>query len=156
MSLLGVVAGYMTHEFGVAIYELELVRKECLKLAKESPKFNQSAIEFENSIQTLKDFAMYTAGYIHGAKHTTVKEYPVKPRITQVIKFFGKYANSRNIEIINEIDSELVAPLVPAALYNGIALNLYTNAIKAITAKISTKTEKIVFRAWDEPNWHVF
>ena len=156
MSLLGVVAGYMTHEFGVAIHELELVRKECLKLANGSPKFNQSAIEFEKSIQTLKDFAMYTAGYIHGSKHTIVKKYPVKPRISQVIKFFGKYANSRNIEIINEIDSELFALLVPAALYNGIALNLYTNAIKAITAKISNKTEKIVFRAWDETNWHVF
>ncbi len=156
MSLLGIVAGYMTHEFGVAVYELEQVRKECLKLAKKSPKFNQSAIEFEKSIQTLKDFAMYTAGYIHGAKHTTLKKYPVKPRVTQVIKYFGEYANSRNIEIINEIDSELFAPLVPAALYNGIALNLYTNAIKAITAKISNKTEKIVFRAWDEPNWHVF
>ena len=155
MSLLGVVAGYMTHEFGAAIYELEQVRKECVKLGKEQPKFNEYAIEFEKSIQALKDFAMYTAGYIHGVKHTSDKKYPVKPRIKQIINYFGEYANSRNIEIINEIDSELFAPLVPAALYNGIALNLYTNAIKAITAKLSSESEKIVFRAWDDSNWHV-
>ena len=156
MSLLGVVAGFMTHEFGIAIFELESVKKECLSLAKESKKFIEPADRIEKNIQNLKDFAMYTEGYIRGVKHMPAKKYPVKPRIDQVINYFGKYAKSRNIKIINDIDSDLMAPLVPAALYNGIALNLYTNAIKAITAKISNKSEKIKFKARNESSWHVF
>ncbi len=155
MSLLGVVAGYLTHEFGVAIFELESVHKECLKLANECKKFKDSATKFEKNIQNLKDFAMYTEGYIHGVKHIPEKRYPVKPRIDQVIAYFGKYAESRNIEIINETEPDLMAPLVPAALYNGVALNLYTNAIKAIMAKISSKRETIKFRAWNEQKWHI-
>ena len=154
MSLLGVVAGYMTHEFGVAIFELNSVRKECLELAEDFPKFKNSAAKFDKSIQNLKDFAMYTEGYIRGVKNIPQKHYPVKPRIDQVINYFGKYAKKRKIDIINETDAELQAPLVPAALYNGVALNLYTNAIKAITAKVSNKQEIIKFRAWNEPNWH--
>ena len=43
--------------------------------------------------------------------------------------------------------------MVPVSLYNGIALNLYTNALKAVTAKIGG-AGKIAFRAWNEGKWH--
>lgn len=47
-----------------------------------------------------------------------------------------------------------MAPLVPASLYNGIALNLYTNALKAVTAKVGTSQGVIAFRAWNDSRWH--
>ncbi|USQ98532.1 HAMP domain-containing histidine kinase [Caulobacter sp. RL271] len=47
-----------------------------------------------------------------------------------------------------------MAPLVPPSLYNGIALNLYTNALKAVTAKVGTEQGTIAFRAWNDNRWH--
>ena len=45
--------------------------------------------------------------------------------------------------------------MVPVSLYNGIALNLYTNAIKAVTAKNRGNTGvSIAFRAWNGARWH--
>ena len=43
MSLLGVVAGFMTHEFGVALSELRSAKKELTALAKDEPRFKEPA-----------------------------------------------------------------------------------------------------------------
>lgn len=42
MSLLGVVAGFMTHEFGAALKELEDTQKELIALARSHPKLAAS------------------------------------------------------------------------------------------------------------------
>jgi signal transduction histidine kinase len=44
--------------------------------------------------------------------------------------------------------------MVPVSLYNGIALNLYTNALKAVTAKAGGGPRVIAFRAWNDQQWH--
>jgi signal transduction histidine kinase len=54
-----------------------------------------------------------------------------------------------------EIDDELLAPLVPVSLYNGVALNLYTNSLKSITAKTGKGKKEITFRAWDDKQWQI-
>ena len=46
------------------------------------------------------------------------------------------------------------APSVPVSLYNGVALNLYTNALKAVMAKSGNGKREIAFRAWNEQNAH--
>jgi signal transduction histidine kinase len=71
-----------------------------------------------------------------------------------VKRVFGKYAEDRNISVEITAETSLVAPLVPASLYNGIALNLYTNALKAVTAKASVDPGQIAFRAWNGHRWH--
>src|SRR5439155_2463803 len=40
------------------------------------------------------------------------------------------------------------------SLYNGIALNLYTNALKAVTAKAGPGRKEIAFRSWNERSSH--
>ena len=45
---------------------------------------------------------------------------------------------------------------MPVAVYSGILLNLYTNALKAIVAAPSSeKSAKISFRAENEGRWHI-
>lgn len=154
MSLLGVVAGFMTHEFGVAIQELESTHKELSELAKEQPKYQARVEKFSAHIRQLKEFVTYSSGYIQGAKAIPAKQYQVRPRIQQVKRVFGRYAEERNIDVEISIDSDLLAPLVPVSLYNGIALNLYTNALKAVTAKAGKEPGKIAFRSWNEGKWH--
>jgi signal transduction histidine kinase len=135
MSLLGVVAGFMTHEFGAALKELERAHDELVKLASTQSRFRPMALSFENRVNALKEFATYASGYIQGARTKPDKAYPVRPRLQQVKRIFGKYAEERNINVELNVDTDLMAPLVPASLYNGIVLNLYTNALKAVTAK---------------------
>lgn len=154
MSLLGVVAGFMTHEFGVALQELEETHKDLVELAAQNPAFAATVEKFTAHIKQLRDFVTYSSGYIQGSRSTPSNPYPVKPRLQQVKRVFGKYADERDIDVEISVDPELLAPLVPVSLYNGIALNLYTNALKAVTAKVGDDTGKVAFRAWNEGRWH--
>lgn len=154
MSLLGVVAGFMTHEFGVALQELEETHKDLVELAAAMPRFEPVVAKFAAHIKQLKEFVTYSSGYIHGSRSAPAKPYSVRPRLQQVKRIFGKYAQERNIEVEIMADDDLSAPLVPVSLYNGIALNLYTNALKAVTAKIGGGSGRIAFRAWNDGRWH--
>lgn len=154
MSLLGVVAGFMTHEFGVALQELEATQKELTILAKSHPKLGAAVSRLAEHIKGLRDFVTYSQGYIRGSKIQPDKPYPVKPRLQQVKRVFGRYAEERKIEVQIGVDEDLMAPLVPAALYNGLALNLYTNALKAVAAAGGKAPGIIAFRAWNEDRWH--
>ena len=154
MSLLGVVAGFMTHEFGIALQELQDVKNTLAKFAHLSPEITLERDKFSGHIKQLQEFVKYSTAYIHGARISRDERYPVKPRLDQVIRVFGKYAKQRNITVKIETEVTLVAPQVPAAMYNGIALNLFTNALKAITAKVGRKKGTILFRARNDGRWH--
>jgi signal transduction histidine kinase len=154
MSLLGIVAGFMTHEFGAALAELEASQRRLIDLAKKDAMFGASAKQIGEHVTTLRQFAEYAQAYIHGAGARPTRPYPARPRILQVKRVFGKYADERGIDVEIDVESDLMAPLVPLSLYGGIALNLYTNALKAITAKAGRSDRKIAFRAWNEQGWH--
>ena len=154
MSLLGVVAGFMTHEFETALDVLISAQAQIATLARRDSAFKGAADTLSEHIATLREFFKYSQGYIHGATSRPARPYAVKPRIQQVERVFGKYAAERDINIEIAISSDLMAPLVPVSLYNGIALNLYTNALKAVTAKLGNDARKIAFRAWNEQQWH--
>ncbi len=154
MSLLGIVAGFMTHEFGAALAELDKSQRRLLDLAKKDPAFAESATQIGQHVSTLREFAAYAQAYIHGAGARPSRPYTARPRILQVTRVFGKYASDRGIDIDIEVEADLMAPLVPLSLYSGITLNLYTNALKAITAKAGRGDRRIAFRAWNERGWH--
>ncbi len=154
MSLLGVVAGFMTHEFGAALSELEESHRELIVAGKAVPQLREAAKQFGSHITQLKEFVNYSTAYIKGARNVPDRPYPARPRIQQVRRIFGKYAAARDIDVEIAVDAHLKAPRVPVSLYNGIALNMYTNALKAVTAKLGNKDGKIAFRAWNEGRWH--
>ncbi|MCY4560057.1 MAG: HAMP domain-containing sensor histidine kinase, partial [Chloroflexi bacterium] len=139
---------------GVALQELEETQADLIRLAQELPQYQASANTFTKHIKKLKDFVTYSSGYIHGARSAPEKPYTVRPRLAQVRRIFGKYAEERNIHIDITVERDLIAPMVPVSLYNGIALNLYTNALKAVTAKTGEHQGTIAFRAWNDARWH--
>ena len=154
MSLLGVVAGFMTHEFGVAITELTATHALLAELGRHDPRFVHAADGIATHIGNLQDFVTYSSGYIQGAKAQPHQPYPARPRITQIERIFGRYAADRGIDLEIEIPADLMAPLVPVSLYNGLSLNLFTNALKAVTAKHGSERGLISFRAWNDRRWH--
>jgi signal transduction histidine kinase len=155
MSLLGVVAGFMTHEFGVALDELGKAQKQLSKLSRRDAGLKEASEAISGRLDKLKEFVAYSQGYIRGASERPKDPYPVRPRIRQVIRVFGNYASSRNITVELNVERDTMAPLVPVSLYNGIALNLFTNSLKAVTAKLGNDERRIAFRAWNEPRNHV-
>ena len=154
MSLLGVVAGFMTHEFGTALDELERAQGLLHGLAPRDRAVGRAAESIARRIAALKGFSAYSQGYIRGGSSRPAKPFPVRPRIRQVTKAFGKYAADREIGIQIDVESDTMAPLVPVALYNGIVLNVFSNALKAVTAKSGSGDRLIAFRSWNERRWH--
>ncbi|MCQ3810826.1 MAG: ATP-binding protein [Acidimicrobiia bacterium] len=152
MSLLGVVAGFMTHEFGVAVSVLQAAQRD-LEGAND-PSATKRAARLANSIKTLQQFATYASGYIQGSKTTPDSPYKALPRFRQIAKVFGPYAAERDIAVKIDVEKDVDAPLVPPSLYNGIAQNLLSNALKATTANPSSDPQTVAFRAWNERSWH--
>jgi signal transduction histidine kinase len=154
MSLLGVVAGFMTHEFGTALQDLKDAQAEIHVLAGTIPELAAAEKSLAQHTKNLTDFVTYAQGYVAGSSATPDEPYKVRPRLRQVVRVFGQYASARHIEIEINADTDLLAPLVPVSLYNGIALNLYTNALKAVTARSGPGPRVIAFRAWNDHQWH--
>ena len=154
MSLLGVVAGFMTHEFGVALTELTEAKAKLQKLEETVEELRGSSASLEKSIQVLQGFVRYSRAYIGNVQAAPSGPFTARGRLNHVRKAFAAYAEKRDIDVEVDVDGDLQAPLVPAALYDGIAQNLLTNALKAVTASQSTSERRIVFRAWNEGRWH--
>lgn len=154
MSLLGVVAGFMTHEFGAALAELEHSQRRLVELGKRESEFKTAAEAIGDHVSALREFVTYSQGYVRGAGVPPATPYLAYPRIQQTKRVFSKYASERKIHVAIEVDRDLMAPLVPVSLYSGIVLNLYTNALKAVTARAGGGDRRIAFRAWNEQKWH--
>ena len=154
MSLLGVVAGFMTHEFGVAVRALQDAERQLSTLSKRDAGFQPSKDQITRCIRELREFATYSRGYVEGAQGWPTKFYLAGPRIRQIIRVFGNYAKEREIDVRLDVDANLSAPLVPVSLYNGLALNLFTNALKAVAMKAGSGPREIRFKAWNENHWH--
>ena len=155
MSLLGVVAGFMTHEFGVALAELEGAHDSLQELAGRGKRFKKMADDLGEHIEQLKEYVGYTSLYIESARGVPSAAYPARPRISRVKRIYGPYAKERGIRVeLEDVDRAVDAPLVPVALYDGLALNLFTNALKAVTAKVGDERARIAFRVWNEGRWH--
>jgi signal transduction histidine kinase len=154
MSLLGVVAGFMTHEFGGAFHELEEAQARLVEIAKLDSTFLDASEVIAIHLEQLREFVTYSQGYIRGAATRPKTPFPSAPRIKQVVRVFGKYATDRGIAIDIDVAQDVMAPLIPVSLYNGIALNLFTNSLKAVTAKSGEGDRRILFRAWNDNEVH--
>ncbi len=154
MGLLGIVAGFMTHEFGVALDELERGKKKIATLATRDPALREVVKALDVHLVSLREFVLYSQGYIRGASAVPERVYSARPRIQQAIRIFGKYATDRDIAIVLDVVNTVDAPRVPVALYNGVVLNLYSNALKAVMSRAGHDVRQIAFRAWNDKTFH--
>lgn len=155
MSLLGVLAGFMTHEFGVALSELDIAHQILLKGFDGTPPEELNLTRFQVARKRLSEFTDYSTAYIRGSRRIPDKAYPALPRVRHVCKTFAAYAEERGVTIEIDIDKALLAPAVPTSLYDGIVLNLFTNALKAVTGAAGGSGERLIsFRAWNDRSSH--
>ncbi len=114
----------------------------------------ESSVAIAGHLARLREFVTYSQGYIRGASARPTEPYAVRPRVQQAIRVFGKYASDRAIAVELDVERDVMAPLVPVSLYNGVALNLFTNALKAVTAMSGSGQRRVAFRAWNDQENH--
>lgn len=154
MSLLGVVAGFMTHEYEAALGSLEEAKNILKQLSDVDPKLGKTAEELQKIITNFNGYIEYTQLFVQNIHLAVVKPYKSLSVLKLVTNTFENFMLDRNINLKFEISRELQAPLIPVAMYQGLVLNLFTNALKALVNE-THEDKKIIIQAWNESKKHI-
>jgi signal transduction histidine kinase len=156
MSLLGVVAGFMTHESKAMVSEMEVAVETVRKLARKHPELKQSAVELSKRLEQFQSQLDYVRLFVQNVRSSKEKSLSAAGQVRQILRRFEPFAIERGIKVSNEVRDDVETPRVPVTAYSGILLNLFTNALKAVSAaKASITQPKITFRGWNEKSQHV-
>lgn len=156
MSLLGVVAGFMTHENKRILFDLKKVINSLTALATKYPEVTDSILPLETSYNELHNQLEYSSMFIGAVQTNMTASFSAKAQIDHIIDRFGHHAQSRGIFVRNELEEDVYTPKIPIAIYSGVVLNLFTNALKAVIADASPSKERVIcFRGWNQKNKHI-
>ncbi|MGD0013022.1 MAG: sensor histidine kinase [Bryobacteraceae bacterium] len=155
MSLLGVVAGFMTHETKSVVFEMEKAAQIVGSLAKKHPNLRDAAAELNRRLLTFKGELQYAQMFLEGVRRDQAVPMSAAGQIRHVLKRFRSFATDYGVNVTWDAPSEVMTPALPPAVYSGILLNLYTNALKAVLAATSSIRDPVVaIRAWNERGAH--
>jgi signal transduction histidine kinase len=156
MSLLGVVAGFMTHETNSLVFEMEKATEEVVSLSQKHPTLKGVAAELNRRLHAFKGQLEYAQMFLSGVRRNNALSMSAAGQIRLVIKRFESFATDHGIEVSGEASSETKTPSLTPAVYTGVMLNLYTNALKAVlSAASSIRHPKVSIRAWNENGSHI-
>jgi signal transduction histidine kinase len=155
MSLLGVVAGFMTHETRSLIFEMEKAAETVLSLSKKHADLKDSAAQLNRRILAFRGQLEYARIFLNGVRREEVTSIPAAGQIRYVVKRFESFAVDHGIDVSTVATSGTTTPPMLLAAYSGIILNLYTNALKAVLSVASSiRNPKVSIRAWNENGNH--
>ncbi|WP_082493634.1 sensor histidine kinase [Massilia sp. Leaf139] len=135
MSMMGVMAGFMTHEFEKAMDTLSRAADNLRLLSKLKPEFADAAEEVIKHEHALANYLDYMRVFIDRARDPVLQSFKARAQISRAIKTLSPVLDGHNIDIEIDIDTKLLGPAVPLAAYNGVIINLISNAVKALVAK---------------------
>src|SRR5262249_16023369 len=131
MSLLVVVAGFMTHETKSIVFEMEKASQIVSSLAKKHPKLQNAAAELDKRLAIFNGQLQYTQMFIEGVTKNKAVPMSAAGQIRHVLRQFESFAIDHGIKVSWEAPTEVRTPALVPAAYSGVLLNLYTNALKA-------------------------
>jgi signal transduction histidine kinase len=156
MSLLGVIAGFMTHESKAIAHELDGAVRHIRALGRKDTEIAKIADDLSRRLESFKGYLEYSRMFIKNVREPREQALSAAGQVRQVVNRFKSFTEDRGIKISNEIASDVMTPPLPVTLYSGVLLNLFTNAIKGvIAAKGSVTKPHVCFRAWNEKKTHV-
>jgi signal transduction histidine kinase len=156
MSLLGVIAGFMTHESKAIMLDLEQAITQVRALAKRNPEFTKIADDLSHRLENFEGYLGYARLFIQNVRDPKEKPLSAAGQVRHVLNRFSAFAKERGIEVVNEVEPNVKTPPLPVTVYSGVLLNLYTNALKAVNVPhAGIRKPKVVFRAWNESGKHV-
>jgi len=156
MSLLGVVAGFMTHESDAMLHDLKQANHQIARLARKHSELKDTSRELAERLERFRGFVDYSKLFIKKAASDDLKPFSAAGQVRYIIGRFRAFADERGIDVRSDVGSDVSSPSIPVAAYSGVLLNLYTNALKAIlSVQASIPEPQIVFRAWNEGEKHI-
>lgn len=146
MSLMGVLAGFMTHEFEKTLYRLSEATKAIRKLSRKHPELKSDLEGLETSQGYLETYLDYSRLFTENLSNTKYAPFPARAQIELVLDTLAPIAKKNNIAFDIQANDDTEAPAVPVAAYSGVLLNLVTNAMKSLIARSdgATRTVRIV------------
>ena len=155
MSLLGVVAGFMTHETKSVVFEMERAVEIVASLAKQHPSLASVGEELKTRLVSFKGQLEYAQMFLVGVRKDEASHMSAAGQIRHVMKRFEGFAKDHGINVTWSASADAETPALPPAVYSGVLLNLYTNAIKAVLSVTSSvRDPKVAIRAWNEHGKH--
>ncbi len=159
MGLLGVMAGFVTHEMQRILHGLEDLLKKTERLERRDRSIKSIRESIQHSIETVAGQLEYSTAFV-GAIHDSQDApgpYYARGAAELIVSQFRSFADDRGIAVKLEIDRGVKAPPIPKALYSGVAMNLFTNALKAaVGGESASKAPRVVIKSWNEKSQHVF
>ncbi len=154
MGFLGVLAGFMTHEHQSALYEMEQITALLEKFSGQDARFRDAAARIRGNIKRISEHVEYTRLFIKGINAPVKSNLCAKPRIRHAIKPLQYYVKERGYRVVVDVDDKVLMPAVPIAMYEGVVLNLFSNALKALIAASDCKEPVIRICAWTDARHH--
>jgi signal transduction histidine kinase len=158
MGLLGVMAGFVTHEMQRVLHGLEELLKKVGRLERRDSSIAHTREEIENAIETVSGQLDYSTAFIsavHESKKTPGVYYS-RSAAQMVVRQFESFTTKRGIDVKVDIETKVKAPPVPKAMYNGILMNLFTNALKAaVGGETASKAPRVIITGWDDADHHI-
>jgi signal transduction histidine kinase len=155
MSLLGVVAGFMTHETKSLVFEMERAVEIVRGLAKKHSDLKEVAAELEKRLSAFRGQLQYSQMFLNGVRRNEAQRMSAAGQIRIVLQRFETFATDHGIETSWAAPQGVNTPALPPAVYSGVLLNLYTNALKAVLAVSSSVGEPMIaIRSWNERGSH--
>ncbi|WP_420473700.1 sensor histidine kinase [Noviherbaspirillum sp. ST9] len=155
MSMMGVMAGFMTHEFEKAMDILSQAAARLKALAAKDRSLGAASEEVSAHEHALANYLDYMRIFIDRARHPVPQSFKSFAQASRAAKTLGPIIDAHGIKTEIEIDAKLPGPLMPIAAYNGIVINLVSNAVKALVPKVSDDDRKIRIYAVNDATNHI-
>ncbi|MDB5815310.1 MAG: histidine kinase, gyrase and HSP90-like ATPase family protein [Rhodocyclales bacterium] len=155
MSMMGVMAGFMTHEFEKAMHTLQSAAIKIRKLAQHDPQLSDAADDISALEASLASHMDYMRLFVNRARRPHPQEFKADAQIRLVLSNLRSLAEPHAIAIDVQSPASLPGPYVAIAAYHGILINLISNAMKALVPKVSSEQRKILILVRNEATKHV-
>ncbi|WP_162254449.1 sensor histidine kinase [Pelomonas sp. Root1444] len=155
MSMMGVMAGFLTHEFEKAVGSLTNAADIVRKLAKLDPGLAGSAERLTEIERNLAHYMDYMRMFVDKARDPVPQDFKAAAQIRRVVQTLQPVAEAHGVDITVDVDRALKAPSMPIAAYHGIVANLLSNALKALVPKRSSEQRHVRIYATNDQNRHV-
>jgi signal transduction histidine kinase len=145
----------MTHETKSLVYEMEKAVQLVTALAKKHPHLQDVASGLTRRLTTFKEQLQYAQMFLDGVRKSQAMPMSASGQIRHVLRRFESFAADHGIKVTSEAPADVRTPPLPPAVYSGVLLNLYSNALKAVLAAVSSIHDpEVTIRAWNERGTH--
>lgn len=155
MSMMGIMAGFMTHEFEKAVGTLSEAASVIEELADRDPRLAGAATKVSSMERALAHYMDYMRVFIGRARQPRAQSFKANAQVQFIVGTLESISKTHNVEVMVDINPALVGPKIPIAAYHGVVVNLISNALKALVPKISSEPRRVRVYAVNEGSKHI-